>query len=265
MSTTFPPVSLAASVYAGAVQCSPRACVYHRPLYPLFQEADMTPHPPLSGVGTASGTGSPTASGSGPTGHASSALSVRPCHERCPATCCATCVAQLHHTWWRVVVHMHHLLISYGPPYYGMGSLSYQLLGGCALWPGWRGQVAIRPTLFVGCGPLQPFTNLGCATAVVCLPMWGAATCPCCNPEEVILPLRGGVYSGLTPSGDCPALCGGFQSGDLSEGNLGIDMVISAASWLVPAFTARKGDIVLEEAMGLVFVVARQKEAPRFW
>jgi hypothetical protein len=86
---------------------------------------------------------------------------------------------------------MRHLLVSYGPPYYGMGSLSYQLLGGCALWPGWRGRVAICPTLFVGCSPLQPFADHGCAMAVVCLPVRGAATRPCCDPEEVILPLRG--------------------------------------------------------------------------
>jgi hypothetical protein len=120
-------------------------------------------------------------------------------------------------------------------------------------------------TLFAGCGPLQPFTDRGCAMTVVCLPVRGAATRPCCDPEEVILPLRGGVYGGLTPSGDCPALCGGFRSGDLSEGNSGIDMVTSAACWLAPTFTARKGDAVLEEAMGLVFMVARQKEASRFW
>jgi hypothetical protein len=87
MSMTFLPIPLAASAHAGAVQRFPRACVYHRPSCPLFQEADMMLHPPLSGVGTASGTRSPTASGSGPTGHASSALSVRPCRERRPATC----------------------------------------------------------------------------------------------------------------------------------------------------------------------------------
>jgi hypothetical protein len=77
--------------------------------------------------------------------------------------------------------------------------------------------------------------------------------------------LEGGIYGGLTPSGDCPALCGGFQSGDLSEGNPGIDMAISAAWWLAPAFTARKGDVVLEEAAGLMSVVAHQKEASRTW
>jgi hypothetical protein len=55
----------------------------------------------------------------------------------------------------------------------------------------------------------------------------GSPLCSWCYPEEVILPLRGGVYGGLTRN--CPALCGGFWSGDLSEGNPGIDMVISAA------------------------------------
>jgi hypothetical protein len=42
-------------------------------------------------------------------------------------------------------------------------------------------------------------------------------------------------------------------------------MAISATSWLAPAFTARKGDVVLEEAAGLMSVVARQKEASRTW
>jgi hypothetical protein len=62
MSMASPPVPLAASAHVGAVQHSPRACVYHRPSCPLLKEADTTPHPPPSGVGTASGTGSPTAS-----------------------------------------------------------------------------------------------------------------------------------------------------------------------------------------------------------
>jgi hypothetical protein len=54
-------------------------------------------------------------------------------------------VAQLHRTWWRAVVHMHHLLVSYRPPYYGMGSLLHQMLGGCAPWPGWMGRVVFVP------------------------------------------------------------------------------------------------------------------------
>jgi hypothetical protein len=33
----------------------------------------------------------------------------------------------------------------YRPPYYGMGSLLYQMLGGCAPWPGEKGWVTICP------------------------------------------------------------------------------------------------------------------------
>jgi hypothetical protein len=85
------------------------------------------------------------------------------------------------------------LLTYYRPPYYGMGSLLYRLLGGCALWPGWMGRVTIHPTLSGGYGPWQPFADCGCAMAVVRFPVRGAVTRPCCNPEEVILPLwRGG-------------------------------------------------------------------------
>jgi hypothetical protein len=176
-------------------------------------------------------------------------------HPRCPRpgvlTRGAQISAELHRTCWRAVVHVCCLLICYGPPYYRMGSLLYQLLGGCALWPGWMGRVTICPTLFGGCGPLQPFAGCGCAIVVVHFPVWGVVTRPCCDSEEVILHLRGGVYGELTPSDNCPALCGGFRLGDLSEGNLGMDTVIFMACWLAPAFTAQKGDIVLEEAVDL--------------
>jgi hypothetical protein len=91
--------------------------------------------------------------------------------------------------WWHMCAA---LLTYYRPPYYGMGSLLYRLLGGCALWPGWMGRVTIRPTLSGGYGPWQPFADCGCAMAAVRFPVWGAVTHPCCDPEEVILPLRGG-------------------------------------------------------------------------
>jgi hypothetical protein len=118
-------------------------------------------------------------------------------------------------------VYVRCLLTCYGPPYYGMGSLLYRLPGGYALWPGWMGRVTIRPTLSGGYGPWQPFAGRGCAMAVVRFPVRGAVTRPCCDPEEVILPLRGGVYGSLTPSGDCPALCGGFRSGGPFRGQSG--------------------------------------------
>ena len=145
-------------------------------------------------------------------------------------------------------MHTHHLLVPYGPPYYGMGSMLHRLLGGWAPRPGETGRVTIRPTPFAGCGPLRCFTDRSCAAAVVRSPVRGVATRPWCDPEEVILPLRGGVYGESTPSGDCPALCGGFRSGHLSEGNPGINMAKSTALWLAPVFTARKGDVCLEEA-----------------
>jgi hypothetical protein len=49
------------------------------------------------------------------------------------------------------------LLTCYGPLHYGMGSLLYRLLGGCALWPGWMGRVTIRPILSGGLWPLAAF------------------------------------------------------------------------------------------------------------
>jgi hypothetical protein len=73
-----------------------------------------------------------------------------------------------------------------------MSSLLYQLLGGYALWLGWMGQVTICPTLFGGCGPLWPFADHGAAMVAVRLPVQGVVTHLCCDPEEVILPLRGG-------------------------------------------------------------------------
>jgi hypothetical protein len=88
MSVTSSPLSaLAASTCVAAVQLVPSSAHACELVCPLSHEADPMPHPPLSGVGTTSGTGSPTASGSGPTGHASSALSVCPHYERCPVTC----------------------------------------------------------------------------------------------------------------------------------------------------------------------------------
>jgi hypothetical protein len=76
--------ALAAAVFAVANDRFP-AALPHEPSCPLSHKADMMPLPsPLEGV-PASPVGSPTASGSGPMGHASSAPSARPHHKRCPA------------------------------------------------------------------------------------------------------------------------------------------------------------------------------------
>jgi hypothetical protein len=69
--------ALAASTFSVVAQCFPNAQV-HEQSCPLFHEADSTPHPPFYGVGTASGTGSPIASGSGPNGPPSPPQARRP-------------------------------------------------------------------------------------------------------------------------------------------------------------------------------------------
>jgi hypothetical protein len=75
---------LAAAAFVVAGQRFPSARV-HEPSCPLSHEADtMLPPSPMGGV-PASHTGSPTASGSGPTGHVSSTPSVRPRRKGRPA------------------------------------------------------------------------------------------------------------------------------------------------------------------------------------
>jgi hypothetical protein len=74
--------ALAASTFSVAAQRFSNAQV-HEQSCPLFHEADSTPHPPSSGVGTTSGTGSPAASGSGPNGPPSPPQARRP-HKRRP-------------------------------------------------------------------------------------------------------------------------------------------------------------------------------------
>jgi hypothetical protein len=75
---------LAAAAFVVAGQRFPSARV-HEPSCPLSHEADMMPPPsPMGGV-PASHIGSPTASGSGPTGHVLSTPSVRPCRKGRPA------------------------------------------------------------------------------------------------------------------------------------------------------------------------------------
>jgi hypothetical protein len=76
--------ALAAAAFAVANDRFPTA-LPHEPSCPLSQEADAVLLPsPLGGV-PASDVGYPTASRSGPTGHASSAPSARPRHKRRPA------------------------------------------------------------------------------------------------------------------------------------------------------------------------------------
>jgi hypothetical protein len=57
----------------------------------------------------------------------------------------------------------------------------------------------------------------------------------------------GGVYGGSTPSGDCPALCGGFRLGDLPSAIRWLATVCAGpGGGALDFFTARKGNVVLE-------------------
>jgi hypothetical protein len=144
---------------------------------------------------------------------------------------------------------LHCLLVSYGPPHYGMGYALCQLLGGCAPWPGEKRWVLIHfASVCVGYGLRRH----------LCCPQLGCGSGPSSNvggwspaagatAEEVILPLRGGVYGGSTPSGDCPALCGGFRSGDLPSAIRWLATVCADLCWGgLDFFTARKGAVTLE-------------------
>jgi hypothetical protein len=76
---------LAAAAFVVAGQRFPSAHM-HEPSCPLSHEADTMPPPsPIGGGVPASHIGSPTASGSGPTGHVSSTLSVHPRRKGRPA------------------------------------------------------------------------------------------------------------------------------------------------------------------------------------
>jgi hypothetical protein len=175
-------------------------------------------------------------------------------------------VAQLRHTWWRVVALLCRPLIPYGPPHYGMGYVLYQLLGGCTPSPGEKRWVLIRfASVCVGYGLRRHLCcpQLGCGSGPSS-DVGGWSPAAGATAEEVILPLRGGgVYGGSTPSGDCPALCGGFRSGDLP----------SAIRWLATVCVGPGGGAstfsLLERATlswnirGFWPAFARQKEVLR--
>jgi hypothetical protein len=144
---------------------------------------------------------------------------------------------------------LHCLLISYGPPHYGMGYALCQLLGGCAPWPGEKRWVLIRFTsVCVGYGLRRHLCcpQLGCGSGPSS-DEGGRSPAAGATAEEVILPLQGGVYGESTPSGDCPDLCVGFWSGDLPSAIWWCVTVCADLCWGgLDFFTARKGDIVLE-------------------
>jgi hypothetical protein len=120
-----------------------------------------------------------------------------------------------------------HLLVPHRPPYYGMGYTLYQLLGGlCSL--AWREGVGYHLSRICLRG-LRPPTTFVLTAAELwqqsVLQHRGAVNRCWCDGRGGYPPSSGGVYGELMPSGDCPALCGGFWSGDLP----------SAIRWLATA------------------------------
>jgi hypothetical protein len=176
-------------------------------------------------------------------------------------------VAQIHRTWWRVTARLRRLLISHGPPHYGMGYALYQLLGGCAPWPGEKRWVLIRfASVCVGYGLRRHLCcpQLGCGSGPSS-DVGGWSPAAGATAEEVILPLRGGVYGGSTPSGDCPALCGGFRSGDLPSAIRWLATVCADPCWGVSTFSPLERAPLHWNIRGLRPASARQKEVPRLW
>jgi hypothetical protein len=89
---------------------------------------------------------------------------------------------------------MRRLLISYGPPHYGLGYALCQLLGGCAPWPGEKRWVLICfASVCVGYGLRRHLCcpQLGCGSGPSS-DVGGWSPAAGATAEEVILPLRGG-------------------------------------------------------------------------
>jgi hypothetical protein len=163
---------------------------------------------------------------------------------------------------------MHRLLISYRPPYYGMGSMLYQMLGAVPFGLARRGRLPSVPCLSAWAMASDDI-RADCSWAVAAVPfsdVGGRSPAAGATAEEVILPLWGGVYGKLTPSGDCPDLCVGFQSGDLPSAIQWLATVCADPCWGgLDFFTARKGAVTLEYFVGCGLRLPRQKEVLRLW
>jgi hypothetical protein len=159
----------------------------------------------------------------------------------------------------------HCLLIPHRPPHYGMGYVLYRLLGGCAPWPGEKRWVLICFTsVCVGYGLQRHLCcpQLDCGSGLSS-DKGGRSPAAGAMVEEVILPLWGGVYSELTPSGNCPALCGGFWSEDLPSAIWWLATVCVDPVWGISTFSPLERATLQWNICGLQPAFARQKEVPR--
>jgi hypothetical protein len=164
------------------------------------------------------------------------------------------------------VAHLCCLLISYGPPHYGMGYVLYQLLGGCAPWPGEKRWVLIRFTsVCVGYGLRRH----------LCCPQLGCGSGPSSDEggrspaagatAEVILPLRGGggftVNQRLLATAPTSVLGSGRGTFQVLSGG----MLLCAQTCVggVSTFLPLERATLSWNIRGFWLAFARQKEVPR--
>jgi hypothetical protein len=147
------------------------------------------------------------------------------------------------------MAHLCRLLIPHGPPYYGMGYMLYQLLGGCAPWPGEKGWVLIcSMSICVGYGlrrhPCCP--QLGCGSGLSS-DEGGRSPAAGATAEEVILPFRGGGLWRINTFWRLPRpLCWVPVRGPSECYLAACHCVRRPVLGGLDFFTARKGDVFLE-------------------
>jgi hypothetical protein len=93
----------------------------------------------------------------------------------------------------------------------------------------------------------------------------GVVTHCWCDSRGGYPPSFGEVYSKSMPSGDCSALCGGFQLGDLPSAIQWLDTVCIGPGGGPQLFHHLKGWHGLRNIRRLQLVFACQKKALRFW
>jgi hypothetical protein len=141
------------------------------------------------------------------------------------------------------------LLISYGPPHYGMGYALCQLLEGCAPWPGEKRWVLIRfASACVGYGLRRHLCcpQLGCGSGPSS-DVGGWSPAAGATAEEVILPLRGGGLRRINAFRRLPRPLWWVPVGGPSECYPVASYCVCRPRWGgLDFFTARKGDVIME-------------------
>jgi hypothetical protein len=140
-----------------------------------------------------------------------------------------------------------------------------QAAGGVCPWPGEKRWVLIRfASVCMGYGLRRHLCcpQLGCGSGPSS-DVGGWSPAAGATVEKVILPLWGGVYGGSTPSSDCPALCGGFRSGDLPSAIQRLATVCAGPGGGASTFSPLERATLSWNIHGFWPAFARQKEVLR--